>query len=250
MNNRLYNNRLEPFALNELKEERLVKKLVLKELSSILILINSWMPGFRFTVPIIPFIYLLLPKSINFLSFFGNAYRIDPFLSKNIKRLTILIICLSNFLLIFTFYPMIHIYGIGIRDCNIKLGRWIHDNTSQNASLAIWDAGAIPFYAEIPTIDIYPESLQDLYIYNHPEDADYILNQNITILILNDQYFEYIKSDARFITNYKMIFFAQLFYADGILGLDYIYQVYLLKSYYISNFSISELLNSSPRFYI
>ena len=84
-----------------------------------------------------------------------------------------------------------------MRECNIILGNWIKTNTPINASLAIWDAGAIPYYAEVRTIDIYPESLQDLHVFNNPEDADYILNQNITFLILNDDYFSYIKSDLQ-----------------------------------------------------
>jgi len=219
-------------------------------LTIILLLIHSWMPGFRFTVPIIPLVYLLLPKSLSFLSFFGNRYRTERILLKNIKILTLVVIFFSNFLIIFSFYPLVYFYGIGMRECNITLGNWIKKNTPVNASLAIWDAGAIPYYAEVRTIDIFPESLQDLHVFNNPEDADYILNQNITFLILNDDYFSYIKSDIRFTNNYSLLFYAQLFYAEGILGFDYIYQVYLHELHSISNASIYELLDSSPRFYV
>jgi len=224
--------------------------LLIMTLTIILLLIHSWMPGFRFVVPIIPLVYLLLPKSLNFLSFFDKKYRLDRVLTKNIKIVTLVVICLSNFSILFTFYPFVHFYGTGMRDCNIILGNWIKTNKPTNASLAIWDAGAIPYYAEVRTIDIFPESLQDLHVFNNPEDADYILNQNITFLILNDEYFSYIKSDIRFTNNYNLLFYAQLFYAEGILEFDYIYQIYLHELHSISNASIDELLSSSPRFYV
>jgi len=73
----------------------------------------------------------------------------------------------------------------------------------------------IPFYSDIRTIDIYPDSLQDLHLYNNLEDADYILDQSITFLILNDEYFNYIKIDIRFLTNYRLILYTQFYYADG-----------------------------------
>jgi len=231
-------------------EKKLYLALLILILSILLLLITSWMPGFRFTVPIIPLIYLLLPTSLNFLTILGRNYSNDFDLWKNIKRFTILTICASNFLLMFTFYPFVNAYGTGLRDCNIALGKWINENTSNNASLAVWDAGVIPFYSNIRTIDIYPYSLQDLHVYNNPTDADYILEQNITILILNDEYFNYIKVDSRFLSNYHLIFYAQVYYADILYIYDYIYQVYLFNDYYIPESAINALINSSHRFYI
>ena len=231
-------------------EEKLYLLLLILIFSILLLLITSWMPGFRFTVPIIPLIYLLLPKSLNFLTILGRNYRNDIELWKNIKKITILVICVSNVLLIFTFYPFANAYGIGLRDCNIMLGKWINENTSENASLAVWDVGALPFYSNIRTIDIYPYSLQDLHVYNNPMDADYILEQNITFLILNDEYFDYIKVDSRFLSNYRLIFYAQVYYADILYIFDYIYQVYLFNDYYIPESAINALINSSHRFYI
>lgn len=217
---------------------------------SILIILSSWMPGFRFAVPIIPFILLLLPDSINIFYNLAQKYHEDFNLLKFGKYFTILVICVSHFFLIFSFNSYVHLYATGINEINITIGKWINQNTNQSASLAIWDVGAIPFYANIRTIDIYPESLQDKHVFTYPEDADYILDQNISILILNDDYFEYIKADSRFTVNYRIIFNAQLFYVENQLRVDYIYQVYLFNGYYISNVSITNLINSSPRFYI
>jgi len=129
------------------------------------------------------------------------------------------------------------------------LGKWINENSSENASLAVWDAGAIPFYSHIRTIDIYPDSLQDLHLYNNPEDADYILDQNITFLILNDEYFSYIKADVRFLDNYHLIFYAQFYYADIFYRSDFVYQIYLFNNFNVSESAISALINSSDRFY-
>lgn len=228
---------------------RLYLIILIFALSIILMLITSWMPGFRFAIPLIPLIYLLLPRSVNFIEFFNEKIRNDKDLFKIIKVFSIGLISISNFLVIFTFYPFINYYGSGIKDCNITLGKWINENSLQNSSLAVWDTGAIPFYADINTIDIYPESLQNLHIFNNPEDADYIFSLNITFLILNDEYFDYIKSDIRFSTSYHLIFYAQFFYAFSAYKFDYIYQVYLNNEYYISNESINALIDSSSRFY-
>ena len=223
--------------------------LIILLLSIIVIFLTSWMPGFRFAVPIIPLIYLLLPRPFNFLlTTYRNKFQ-SNYLSKNFKFITIIIICISNFSQIFTFYPFVNLYGAGITDCNIVLGKWINENSSGNASLAVWDAGAIPYYSNIRTIDIFPRSLQDLHLYNNPEDSDYILNQNITFLILNDEYFNYIKVDSRFQNNYHLIFYAQFYYADYYYDLDYIYQVFLFNDYYVSESAINDLTNSSERFY-
>jgi len=231
-------------------EKKLYLVLLILILSILLFLITSWMPGFRFTIPIIPLIYLLLPKSLNFLTILGRNYRKNVDLWKEIKIFTILTICVFNILQVISFYPFVNTYGTGLRDCNITLGEWINENTSNNASLAVWDVGALPFYSNIRTIDIYPYSLQDLHVYNNPTDADYILEQNITFLILNDDYFDYIKVDSRFLSNYRLIFYAQVYYADILYIYDYIYQVYLFNDYYIPESAINELINSSYRFYI
>jgi len=208
------------------------------------------MPGYRFTVPIIPLVYLLLPKPLDFLlTTYKNKFKLK-ILSKNFKVITVAIICILNFSQIFTFYPFVALYGVGIKECNIVLGKWINENSSENASLAVWDAGAIPFYSNIRTIDIFPDSLQDLHLFNNPEDADYILDQNITFLILNDEYFSYIKADVRFFNNYRLIFYAQFYYADIFYKSDYVYQIYLFNDFHVSESAISALINSSDRFYI
>ncbi|MHA1459189.1 MAG: hypothetical protein ACTSQR_05935, partial [Promethearchaeota archaeon] len=183
-------------------------------LSIIILFLTSWMPGYRFTVPIIPLVYLLLPQPLKFLlTTYKNKLNL-LILSKNFKNITVTVICVVSISQIFTFYPFVDSYGIGIKECNIILGKWINENSLGNSSLAVWDAGAIPFYSNIRTVDIYPDSLQDLHLFNNPEDADYILDQNITFLILNDEYFSYIKVDSRFQSRYHLIFYAQFYYAN------------------------------------
>jgi len=217
---------------------------------SLIMLISSWMPGYRFAVPLIPLILLLTPTSLNFFEKLAKTYDKDLILLRYGRIFTILVICVSNLLLGFSFNSYVYRYGIGINQCNIVLGKWIYNNTNESASLAIWDVGAIPFYADIRTIDIFPNSLQDEHLFYNPEDIDHLMAQNISLFILNDEYFDYIKTDIRFITNYHLIFYAQAFYIEDELALDYIYQVYLFDGYYISNSSINDLIKSSTRFYI
>ena len=219
-------------------------------LSIILLFLTAWMPGFRFSVPVIPLVYLLLLKPLNFLeTTYRNKFKLN-ILSKNFNYITVTIICLLNFSQVFMFYPFVDLYGAGIKECNIVLGKWINENSFSNSSLAIWDAGAIPFYSNIRTIDIYPNSLQDLHLYNNPEDADYILEQNVTFLILNDEYFSYIKADVRFLNNYHLILYAQFYYADIFYRRDYVYQMYLFNNFNVSESAINDLINTSDRFYI
>ncbi|MHA1478702.1 MAG: hypothetical protein ACTSPU_10925 [Promethearchaeota archaeon] len=224
--------------------------LITLSLSIIILFLTSWMPGFRFTVPIIPLVYLLLPQPLNFLlTNYRNKLKLS-IKSKNFKSITVTVICMVSISQIFTFYPFVDSYGTGIKECNIILGKWINENSLKNSSLAVWDAGAIPFYSNIRTIDIYPDSLQDLHLYNNPEDANYILEQNITFLILNNEYFSYIKVDSRFQSSYHLIFYAQFYYADVFYGRDYIYQIYLFNEFNVSESAINALINSSNRFYI
>ncbi len=219
-------------------------------LSIILLFLTAWMPGFRFSVPVIPLVYLLLLKPLNFLeTTYRNKFKLN-ILSKNFNYITVTIICLLNFSQVFMFYPFVDLYGAGIKECNIVLGKWINENSFSNSSLAIWDAGAIPFYSNIRTIDIYSNSLQDLHLYNNPEDADYILEQNVTFLILNDEYFSYIKADVRFLNNYHLILYAQFYYADIFYRRDYVYQMYLFNNFNVSESAINDLINTSDRFYI
>jgi len=81
-------------------------------------------------------------------------------------------------------------------------------------------------------------------------EADYILERNFMFLILDDDYFDYIKVDSRFLSNYRLIFYAQVYYADILFNFNYIYQVYLFNDYYIPESAINALINSSHRFYI
>ncbi|MHA1460337.1 MAG: hypothetical protein ACTSO8_02550, partial [Promethearchaeota archaeon] len=94
-------------------EKKLYLALLILILSVLILLIKSWMPGFRFAVPVIPLIYLLLPNSLNFLTILGRNFRNDVELWKNIKIFTILTICVSNVLLVISFYPFVNAYGNG-----------------------------------------------------------------------------------------------------------------------------------------
>ena len=140
----------------------------------------------------------------------------DVDFKRKIKFATIFTICTLNFSLLFSFYPLIKFYGIGINGCSAPLGKWIKKYTNESASLAIGDVGAIPYYAGIRTIDIYPEGTQDVHLYNNPEDVDYIFDQNITFLILKDPYFDYVTIDIRFYNNYRFICYALFFLNQGL----------------------------------
>ena len=155
------------------------------------------------------------------------------------KLITICIIIIQNLCISTTFYPQIVKAGNDLKECNIILGKWIKKNSDPDASLAVSDVGAIPYYAGIRTIDIHEQSLQDKHVLENFRDAEYILDQNITFLILSATY-NFIKIHPDFI-KYRLIVIASL-------QIGYNYEVYLLKSYYIPESEIKELIDSSDRF--
>jgi hypothetical protein len=102
---------------------------------------GDWMISYRFFIPIMPLLF-----SIIFLSIYFSNHKIGLITSA-------LLISLFIFKIII-YYPLVlkqarSDYG------DIQLGKYIKSlNISKSEFIAVFDAGAIPFYAELPTIDM------------------------------------------------------------------------------------------------
>jgi hypothetical protein len=70
------------------------------------------------------------------------------------------------------------------QECLVKLGKWIREIMPPDATLAISDVGAIPYYSGFRTIDIHPESLTDLYIAKNGFSIEYFYQVKPDIVII------------------------------------------------------------------
>ena len=73
-------------------------------------------------------------------------------------------------------------YARGMEDAHIRLGRWIEANTPTDTTIAITDAGAVPFHAKRRTIDLW--GLNDEHIAQDGFDLDYFWSQDPDVIIL------------------------------------------------------------------
>ena len=96
----------------------------------------------------------------------------------------------------------------------IALGGWLREIMPPDATLAVSDVGALPYYSGFKTIDIHPESLTDLHIAKMGFSNDYFFERKPDILVLSSrsilqprfypEHFEMTK-DARFDELYRFI---------------------------------------------
>lgn len=73
---------------------------------------------------------------------------------------------------------------ISNQECLVKLGKWLREIMPPDATLAMSDVGAVPYYSGFRTIDIHPESLTDLYIAKHGFSIEYFYQVKPDIVLL------------------------------------------------------------------
>ncbi len=74
------------------------------------------------------------------------------------------------------------IYAKGLSDAHVKLGKWINEVTPKNVTIAITDAGAVPFYAKRRTIDLW--GLNNEYIAHKGFSSEYFWSEDPDIITL------------------------------------------------------------------
>ena len=80
-------------------------------------------------------------------------------------------------------------YGRGLREAHIELGTWLKETRPRDTVVALGDAGAIPFFSELPVIDLW--GLADPAIASLPGEyrsregtADYALGRRPDLIVL------------------------------------------------------------------
>jgi hypothetical protein len=140
---------------------------------------GDWMLGWRFLVPILPFLALTIGLAL------GNIH-------KNISAVFLSILVVTLILESISLYPVSYQQAESDKG-DILMGRYIKTlGLPSSEKIAVIDAGAIPYYAELPTIDMI--GLNDLHISKLPGgflqkyDNDYVLNQKPKIIQFHTKY--------------------------------------------------------------
>jgi arabinofuranosyltransferase len=139
----------------------------------------------RFMAPAVPAYWLLFQAGLwGWLGRVSSSHRLTRYAKLVIP---LILLCASGAITV-SHLPKYQQYAEGLSQAHIRLGRWIHQNTSPETRIAVGDAGAIPYYARRHTIDIM--GLNDPHIAHLPGrlgrriDTDYILSQKPDLIIL------------------------------------------------------------------
>lgn len=128
----------------------------------------DWMPGMRYYAPLVGL--LLLP-----LALLGPGLRAPARGEAGDMAYGLLVAALALFSL--STLATLRLEGQQLQTSTqasmVALGRWLHETMPADATLAMSDVGATPYYAGLRTIDINPQSLTDRHIAENGWSADY-----------------------------------------------------------------------------
>jgi hypothetical protein len=136
---------------------------------------REWMPGFRYELPFAVLTWLA----------FAGAW------VKFIKgRPKVVAGALTAAAMSYAFVPGIFLfketsYTAGLNRGHVALGKWLARAAPAGSSLATWDMGALPYYAEFPVIyDLNPEGLLSRETASRGYRPAYFLAQRPTFFVL------------------------------------------------------------------
>jgi arabinofuranosyltransferase len=141
---------------------------------------GAWMGRYRFLVPVIPFVILLVVAGLA---------AIRPPLARRAALAVAATVLIGPGWLLYSRSESIALdYAASLARAHIQLGRAIHAGTSPGAVMAMDDAGAGPYFAERTNIDML--GLNDTHIahlpgrYNEKFDVAYVLGRKPDLVVL------------------------------------------------------------------
>jgi len=160
--------------------------------------LGDWMPLFRFYVPVLPLFGVLAQAGVVEVREVLKRVRLDPLGLRLFLVLLASAVVWSTVCRLYT-YRNVERYGT---DLYIEVGEELRRRARPEDTLAVIDAGAIPYFSELPTIDIL--GLTDAHIAHVPHeyyefdrpifghefgaflryDGDYVLDQRPTFIEL------------------------------------------------------------------
>ncbi len=114
---------------------------------------GDWMKPFRFWVPVLPFLFLLLAEGFVWL----RAQAIERGFRRGVlvDALMIVLVVAGNG----WSWPAVRgytkIYSEGMQRTSVALGQWLAENARPGDWVALGDAGALPYYSGLRAIDLY-----------------------------------------------------------------------------------------------
>ncbi len=114
---------------------------------------GDWMKPYRFWVPVLPFLFLLLAEGFVWLRV--QAIERGFRRSAGVEALLIGLVVVGNG----WSWPAVRhytkIYAEGMQRTSVALGRWLGENAQPGEWVALGDAGALPYYSGLRAIDLY-----------------------------------------------------------------------------------------------
>ena len=154
---------------------------------------REWMPGYRYELLLLPLLFVLVSDGVSelILSFRMADWR------QSLPACTMFL-----FLYVYLFFPhypgterlIIHrnsvvpgmVSSMGSSNpWHPRMGLWLKKWAPEDASLAAWDVGALPYFSELPVVfDIHQEGLLDSHTTHQGYSVEYFLDQQPTFIFL------------------------------------------------------------------
>jgi arabinofuranosyltransferase len=152
---------------------------------------GDWMPGLRFWVPILPFLYLLLAEGL--VGIYHQLRKVAEKRHKAVAWLGIAILGILYFVLALGQTAAIgwyaHERAQGYEKAHRYLATWLRENTPPGASVALMDIGMVGYYSHLRIIDL--TGLTEEHIAHAPGafqekvyDPTYVLDQEPAYVVL------------------------------------------------------------------
>lgn len=144
---------------------------------------SAWMGHYRFFIPTLPFIYILVA---------ANIMEFTKHFNLCLKWMSVILVSLLILLPAWQRYPIWEIsalqYAKGLENAHVAFGKKLSQLTRPDIIIAMDDAGAAPYYANRYNIDML--GLNDTYIahlqgqFYKKYDNKYVLKKNPDIIVL------------------------------------------------------------------
>jgi hypothetical protein len=114
---------------------------------------GDWMKPFRFWVPVLPFLFLLLAEGFVWLR--ARAMERGFRRGALVDALMIAFVVAGNGWTWPAVRGYTKAYSEGMQRTSVALGRWLAENARPEDWVALGDAGALPYYSGLRAIDLY-----------------------------------------------------------------------------------------------
>ena len=154
---------------------------------------GDWMKPYRFFVPILPMLYLLLWEGVEVVLERFPKIEAAPLKRGGIYICVLVLVIGSNLAPWEEVRNYTSTYSEGMRQTSISLGRWLAREAEPGDWVALGDVGALPYYSGLNVIDLYglvnPEiaRLPGPALYSQGIDAEAILNRRPQYIVLESR---------------------------------------------------------------